>query len=417
MKRFDFFELGQFTKAHKTDQGFLKAPMYATRVGVFKYLMPDGTMRRELRHPDQVFHKDSLETLKNVPITVRHPKEMLTTKNTKKEIVGTTGENITVEADRYVQVMSTLYDESAIRRVLDAKDGKGTGLAHVSAGYNAVIVDKPGVFNGEPYDVEQTEIRYNHVALVEQGRAGDQVKIRLDSESAILFDDNIKNMGLNIKGENVMKKIKIDGKDYEVSDELKTAFDSMMASNKKKMDEMGAGSMKKDAVDEIVSEIKESRDKAEAKADSLETVNKELTEKLTAAEAKTDSKAIREMILERKNVEAVALTVLADKIEKEEIKLDEMDSVSDIKKAVILEISPELDPKKLESAVYVDARFDAISEKPQVHKDSLKEALNNQEKKKEESAGKETKLDAREQSIKESKEMWKQPLSATSTTI
>ena len=123
MNRYDFFSIDGLRNAEQTEQGFLKAPMYATRVGVFKYIMPDGSIRRELRHPDEVFNKDSLETLKNIPITVRHPKEMVSSKTATKLTVGTTGENIETVGRKYVQIKSVLFDEAAIRKVLAGHAG------------------------------------------------------------------------------------------------------------------------------------------------------------------------------------------------------------------------------------------------------------------------------------------------------
>ena len=48
-------DIGLFRRPVKTAQGYLKADGLATRVGIFRYKLPDGTIQRELRPPDEVF--------------------------------------------------------------------------------------------------------------------------------------------------------------------------------------------------------------------------------------------------------------------------------------------------------------------------------------------------------------------------
>ena len=40
-----------------------------------------------------------------------------------------------------------------------------------------------------PYDYIQRNIRANHVAIVEKGRAGDAPRIRLDSADAVMLEE------------------------------------------------------------------------------------------------------------------------------------------------------------------------------------------------------------------------------------
>jgi len=55
--------------------GALRFDARLTRTGVFAYRMPDGSVRRELRHPDHVFKPDSLKSLALATLTLRHPQE------------------------------------------------------------------------------------------------------------------------------------------------------------------------------------------------------------------------------------------------------------------------------------------------------------------------------------------------------
>ena len=74
IKRFDTF---QVPKVEKTKEGYLRGKVIASRAGVFEYLNFDGTVRRELRHPDEVFKTDSLDTMKMIPVTDDHPAEFV----------------------------------------------------------------------------------------------------------------------------------------------------------------------------------------------------------------------------------------------------------------------------------------------------------------------------------------------------
>ena len=51
-----------------TEEGYIKARAIVTRCGVFLYKNADGTVRKELRHPDDVLVQDSLESIKMIPV-------------------------------------------------------------------------------------------------------------------------------------------------------------------------------------------------------------------------------------------------------------------------------------------------------------------------------------------------------------
>ena len=56
--------------AEKTAEGFLVARAPVTSIGVFSYRNPDGSERRELRLPEEVFNADSLASLRLKPLTL-----------------------------------------------------------------------------------------------------------------------------------------------------------------------------------------------------------------------------------------------------------------------------------------------------------------------------------------------------------
>ena len=78
VKRYD---LGKVDKAVLTPQGFLRAPVFATRTGVFKYQLPNGDTIKELRLPEEVFDSSSLATLAGAPLTNNHPENFVDPNN------------------------------------------------------------------------------------------------------------------------------------------------------------------------------------------------------------------------------------------------------------------------------------------------------------------------------------------------
>lgn len=173
--------------ATRDKRGFLSVPAFVTRVGVLTYKRADGTVVRELRHPDHVFHADSLESLRDAPVTIGHPGGGLTwvdPQNANEHEVGVaqSGE----PEGTFVRSRLSVRRADAIRRI-DAKE-----LVEVSCGYEADIDPTPGVYEGQAYDQVQTNITYNHVALLPAGggRAGRDVRLRVDSSDAVICEQD-----------------------------------------------------------------------------------------------------------------------------------------------------------------------------------------------------------------------------------
>lgn len=175
VKRFD---LGELREATRTPQGFLMVPGFATRTGVFPYIDGTGRTRYELRHPDDVLDPVSLNTLKYAPVTIEHPPVMVDPGNVGEYGVGHTTERVEVNRD--------LVDTDLIVERQDGIDAiEKDGIRELSSGYFADIVEEEGVYNGTPYNYRQKNIRYNHLAMVRRGRAGPEVRIRLDHADAV----------------------------------------------------------------------------------------------------------------------------------------------------------------------------------------------------------------------------------------
>jgi len=175
--RYDAARLGN---VKKTSQGFLRAPARVTRTGVLTYHRADGTAVRELRRPENVFAADSLATLADAPVTDLHPRDMLSPSNAKQLAVGhVSGASARADAGKFVEAQLVITDAAMIAAI-EAGD-----RSEVSCGYTCDLVHGAGVFQGEHYDAEQTNIVYNHLGLGPRnwGRAGAEVALRLDSKT------------------------------------------------------------------------------------------------------------------------------------------------------------------------------------------------------------------------------------------
>lgn len=161
--------------------GYLVADAYPTKTGVFAYRRPDGSIRRELRHEDDVFDSASLQSLANRPIVDEHPDTPMHSGNTRFLARGHVGETIE-RVGEHVKATLVVTDKELIGKM------QGKGKRQLSCGYSADVVDGEGVHNGQPYDCRQTNIRYNHLAAVWKGRAGPTAQIHLDADDAVIED-------------------------------------------------------------------------------------------------------------------------------------------------------------------------------------------------------------------------------------
>lgn len=204
-------------KTESTPGGGLKIQAYPTRAGVLSYRRADGSVVRELRHPDDVFDPKSLATLQGRAVTDLHPTEgQVHTDNWKNLAVGHVSDSIGRDGDK---VATSVYvnDGDMVRAIQEGK------RKELSAGYHADTIDAPGTYEGQPYDRRQTNITYNHVGLGPSGwgRAGPECALRIDSAHAGL--DILVNVG-----EGSDMKLRIDGKDYEPgSTEAQSAVDAI----------------------------------------------------------------------------------------------------------------------------------------------------------------------------------------------
>lgn len=349
MKTVIRYDSVRIDKAELTSQGFLRIPTLAARIGIQNYRKADGTIIRELRPAQEVFSNDTMESFKNAPVTDNHPFGSVTSENSKQLMIGFTGENVTNVDGKFIGLSTTITDEATIKKIQ-------AGKQEVSAGYQVQLDHTPGEFNGQRYDAIQRNIRINHMAIVARGRAGREVKLKVDSDDAIVIEDG-DNPG-NPTKENPMKmvKIKVDGKEFEVPEEVA----NKMKADSAKADE--SAKEKKDLQEKADSEAKE-KAKLQAKIDEGNPPPKKNEDKqLTDEEKKADAaKQTRLAVRARSKVERVAQDVLGSKFDEHSDKDDH-----ELKVTVInhdLGEGNELTKEKSDDESYISARFDMVGER------------------------------------------------------
>lgn len=346
-------DVGSLEKPVITSQGYLKADCLPTRVGIFDYMLMDGTLRRELRHPDEVFNSDSINSLQDVALTNDHPPVPLNAENTKHYQVGHTSGPIS-KMDKFVRAKILITDKYAIDEVI------GQGKHKLSCGYHCELDETPGEWNGEKYDAIQRNIRYNHLSIVWQGRAGPEARINLDAKDGImqpveknsseenknvrLLDSDVSKVQNDQKGDLKMSiTLKVDAVQYELPENLAPFAKAF--------------SEKLDAFEKVSSELKAKSSELEKVQGKLDGLTAEMTKKDSEIEnlkkAVPSEKEMAKLAKGRLDVQAVAKKVLGETFNSDELETLE------IKKKIIEKAYPEakLDGR---SAEYVEGVYDSL---------------------------------------------------------
>lgn len=169
--RLDSFPLSQ---TFFTPEGFLRDRPILTRTGIFEYLNPDGSIRRELRLPEEVFDPESLASYKSKPIIITHDAGLIDKSNVHENSIGTILSE-GYRSDDAVRAEIVIHDTDAMRECQ---------FKELSLGYNLDLDETPGDWNGQHYDAIQRNIRINHLALVSEARAGDKARLNIDGRSS-----------------------------------------------------------------------------------------------------------------------------------------------------------------------------------------------------------------------------------------
>jgi len=333
------YDRGRFKKkAVKTDEGFLRTDAIVTRTGVFYYRNPDGSTRRELRHPDDILALDSIESMKMIPITNDHPLEGLVTADTAKKLqVGSTGENIRPDGNDVIAPI-VVTDETAVN---DVENGK----QELSLGYELELVDEQGNYDGEDYDFRQTNVKYNHLAIVDSARAGSRARIHMDSAEEIdkpdsNNDDDVPNNKPD-KGGN-MSKYRKDGIEYDAAQEVVNHIATL---------------------DTKIADLEQANSDVKGELDTIRAERDSLKEELDKLKETNTDEAIAKAVAARRDLESKASKVLSEDDMKDLIGKSD----KEVQIAVIKSVSPDANLDD-ETDAYISGRFDSAVENSESRK-------------------------------------------------
>lgn len=270
-------------KVQKTDQGFLEGEVVASRTGIFNYYDADGKCRKELRHPDDVLKEDSLKTLKMIPVTDDHPQEFVDVNNASSLQKGFTGESYRADEEGNIVVRIKVTDSNLINKILSGKK------AELSLGYSVSLKKDAGTYKGEKYDYRQTDIVYNHLAVVEMGRAGRNARFRLDSKKACELAETRYN-----------------------NDNLKSIEENMSDTDKKLDHEVEVQKARFDALTNERDLLKHRLDTAEAKNKALESTLANVTKERDELKQVNLDSIINQKTIERTNIAVRAASILGE---------------------------------------------------------------------------------------------------------
>jgi len=253
-------------RATRTDEGYLVDTPIVGRVGIQTYYNADGSQRRELRLPEDVFSADSLASMAGKPITIGH-RGMVTAANAKALTVGVVKGDGVQDGDN-VRAPIIIHDATAIDL---AENG---GVSELSLGYRVDLEETSGEWNGQKYDAIQRNPRINHLAIVKSGRAGN-ARLNLGRMDAATFLTTAEE---EIHMPDTMGRLRLDsGLEYQAAPEVIHAYTAMgvqVAAEKTRADSIQANldrvAAERDALAEQVASAEKVR------ADALELARAEV---------------------------------------------------------------------------------------------------------------------------------------------
>ncbi len=327
--RFDSIRLDA-SRVRRDARGFVRVPAIIAKPGVYNYTEPGGKTVREYLPPEEVSRADSLASVADAPVTIRHPRDMVDPSTWGNVSIGHASGPATATPEG-------ARAELVIARA-DAHAQIGKELIEVSRGVQVRIDETPGVTpDGKPYDRVQRDIVYNHIALGPSGwgRQGAGVSLRLDSA------------GDEISENPPMKYTDKTGKvhEFKTDSELQAFLDSR-ADMAPPFPPKKKGEEEEDEDEEEVKKAKKDAADQKARAD--------------AAQAELDAYKARERAATRAALETSARAVLGA-----EAKFDASDAngkpvpMTDraVRELVIKRLDSEADMTGREDA-YVSAYFD-----------------------------------------------------------
>jgi hypothetical protein len=314
----------------RNQNGYLIVDALVAKVGIVsRYDYELNIQRNEYVSEEALFHTDSLETLKNLPVTQYHPeidgkRILIDETNTLDFQRGFSIGNPEKYIDNneiYLKIPIMIQDKQVIEDVLN------NITPEISLGYTSIDINDNGTFKGKEYNFKQTNRINNHIALERNGvnRSGSDVRVKTDSKEEYFYLD---------KEDKKKMKMKLDSKEFEVDEVGHLLLESKFKADSNK-----------------IAELEKSNKELKEKLDSQEAVIDEQKETIT----KLDSYKLKVQSQEKESLFSAVKPILG-----EDYKFDSKTEI-EIKKDVLLKIKPDLDLKQKTDS-YIEARYDVVLE-------------------------------------------------------
>jgi hypothetical protein len=273
--RFDFG--GVSTRRQELADGRIICNATFARDGILIYRQPDGGIIRELRLPATNKDPETLTSYGVSPLTLDHPSVLVSKNNAKDLAVGFSDREVTYDRG-FLRGVVMVHDGAAIARI-------DSGKVQLSPGYYCDVEDSPGIWQGQPYDRIQRNVLNNHIAIVDIGRNGPDVKLHWDAadsvgvqalvqqvgevEQKIYFDFGVRQDVIRrLPMTEEQRTVTLDSVSYQVPSDLaeriaKLHVDAVDAKMKTEKAEMKTAEM-----EGTVAEAEEETEKAKAKMDA-----------------------------------------------------------------------------------------------------------------------------------------------------
>ena len=355
---FSGFERNVF---HRTPEGYLTGRLCVTGAGVFRYLDDQGKFIGRLRSVDEV--RNATGSLNGKPVTLQHPNSPVSPENAQKLSVGMSAQDAEFDGlNNFVTI--TITDKGAIDAIERGE------VKAISCGYDCGVENQPGVWQGSRHEQAQKNIQYNHIALVREGRAGDQVRFHVGDSAEVteLFPPIVNQTPTVVpvstvtplpephrtfSKDSTMKTIQIDGVDYQADEKV---IEALQGARRELADS-------KDAIANTQKELAAAQKEASENMEDLVTMTKahdELEQKIgEMLSQETFDAALDKAVNER--------IALLDKARTLGCEVTAKDSNDEIRAKVIKKAFGDVELQR-DREGYMEAMFDAacinLSRKP-----------------------------------------------------
>ena len=257
------FDTGKIRQHEITPEGYLRAEAVFARDGILEYKMPNGNVRREFRPPEE--NRKALVGFGLKPICFEHPPKLIDSQNAKDYLVGLSDSTVIYDKHGFVKGVIEVLNADTVEAIV-----RGDAV-EISAGYECVVDPTPGVWQGQRYDAVQRDIKVNHIAVTRKGRAGEEVRIQMDSDNfAYQINENLTFQEIP---RGAMAQIVLDSVTY---DNIPETFASVVGA---KITELEKSSRRIDSLEQELAQYKQQiaqltdeKDTQEGRADGYEEI-------------------------------------------------------------------------------------------------------------------------------------------------